>query len=61
MTTTTGDSLPPSFFTAIYAAAPDPWSFATSEYENAKYAVTLAALPRAHYESRSKSAAPLAC
>ena len=51
MTTTTGDSLPPSFFTAIYAAAPDPWSFATSEYENAKYAVTLAALPRAHYES----------
>jgi SAM-dependent methyltransferase len=51
VTTQTGDSLPPSFFDAIYAEAPDPWSFATSEYERAKYAVTLDALPRARYRS----------
>jgi SAM-dependent methyltransferase len=51
MTTLAGDSLPPSFFEAIYAEAPDPWSFATSPYEAAKYAATLAALPRAQYGS----------
>jgi predicted TPR repeat methyltransferase len=51
MTTPAGESLAPSFFNAIYADDPDPWSFATSEYENTKYAVTLAALPRAHYAS----------
>ena len=51
MTTHSGESLPPSFFDAIYAEAPDPWSFATSAYEAAKYAATLAALPRARYES----------
>ena len=51
MTTSSGGSLPPSFFDAIYAEAPDPWSFATSEYEAAKYAATIAALPRARYES----------
>jgi SAM-dependent methyltransferase len=51
MTTPSGESLPPSFFEAIYAEAPDPWSFATSPYEAAKYAATVAALPRAHYGS----------
>jgi hypothetical protein len=51
MTTEAGTSLPPTFFDDIYAQDPDPWSFATSEYENTKYAVTLAALPRAHYGS----------
>ena len=29
----------------------DPWSFATSEYERAKYLVTLAALSKQHYSS----------
>ncbi|MEO6363894.1 MAG: class I SAM-dependent methyltransferase [Caldimonas sp.] len=43
-------SLPPSYFDRIYAADPDPWSFASSEYERSKYAATLDALPRAAYE-----------
>jgi SAM-dependent methyltransferase len=42
-------SLPPDYFEARYAADPDPWRFATSDYERAKYAATLAALPRARY------------
>ena len=51
MTTRSGESLPPSFFEEVYAEDPDPWSFATSEYENTKYAVTLAELPRERYHS----------
>ena len=51
MTTRPHDSLPPGFFDAIYGEADDPWSFATSEYEAAKYAVTLDALPRPRYRS----------
>jgi SAM-dependent methyltransferase len=42
-------SLPPAYFDAVYAADPDPWHFETSAYERAKYAATLAALPRARY------------
>ena len=42
-------SLPPDYFEARYAADPDPWRFATSAYERAKYAATLAALPRPRY------------
>ena len=44
-------SLPPSYFDERYAADPDPWDFETSEYERAKYAATLDALPRARYAS----------
>jgi protein-L-isoaspartate O-methyltransferase len=44
-------SLPASYFDALYQANPDPWKFATSEYEAKKYAATIAALPRAHYHS----------
>ena len=51
MTTRSGESLPPSYFDRVYADAPDPWSFATSEYEQEKYAVTLAELPRERYRS----------
>jgi predicted TPR repeat methyltransferase len=51
VTSQSGDSLPPSFFDAIYAEAPDPWSFATSQYEREKYAVTLSELPRERYRS----------
>lgn len=44
-------SLPPSYFDDVYAADADPWKFETSPYEAAKYAATLAALPRARYAS----------
>ena len=44
------ESLPPSYFDAVYGANPDPWNFTASPYEAAKYAATLAALPRARYE-----------
>ena len=43
-------SLNPSYFDQVYAANADPWSFETSDYERAKYAATLAALPTANYE-----------
>jgi len=33
----------------IYATETDPWSYTTSEYEQTKYARTLAALPKARY------------
>lgn len=44
-------SLPAGYFDALYAADPDPWRFASSEYERSKYAATLAALPRARFEA----------
>lgn len=43
------NSLPPEYFEAIYARDPDPWRFAESAYEQAKYAATLAALARPQY------------
>ena len=42
-------SLPPDYFEAIYARDPDPWRFAESAYERAKYDASLAALTRPHY------------
>lgn len=42
-------SLPPSYFEDLYGRDPDPWRFATSDYERAKYAATLAALPHPRY------------
>ena len=44
-------SLTTDFFEALYRENPDPWQFATSEYEAQKYATTLAALPRDRYKS----------
>lgn len=38
-------SLEPEYFDRLYAEDPDPWGFATSDYERDKYAATLAALP----------------
>ena len=35
----------PAHFDRLYGADPDPWKFATSDYERDKYAATLAALP----------------
>lgn len=45
------ESVAPDYFEQLYAADPDPWGFATSPYETAKYAATLAALPRRRYRS----------
>ena len=43
------DTLGRDHFEALYAARPDPWRLASSDYERAKYAATLAALPRPRY------------
>ena len=45
------DTLPLSHFEAIYSRGDDPWQFASSGYEQAKYGATLAALPRPRYAS----------
>lgn len=42
-------SIPPGWFDSLYAGDPDPWRFASSDYEAGKYAATLEALPRARY------------
>jgi cyclopropane fatty-acyl-phospholipid synthase-like methyltransferase len=42
-------SLSAEYFDSLYAAKQDPWNFAASAYEKAKYDRTLAALPREHY------------
>ncbi|WOD40234.1 class I SAM-dependent DNA methyltransferase [Nodosilinea sp. E11] len=44
-------SLAADFFDRLYQADPDPWRFETSDYEAAKYAATLAALPKPRYAS----------
>ena len=41
--------LGPEFFDELYAGDPDPWGFATSEYERAKYYATIAALEGRRY------------
>jgi alkylation response protein AidB-like acyl-CoA dehydrogenase len=43
------ESLPVKYFERIYAQKRDPWDFESSTYEKAKYAATLAALPRHRY------------
>ncbi len=42
-------SLDAAYFAGIYARSEDPWGFATSPYERAKYDATLAALPAPHF------------
>ena len=44
-------TLAPEYFEDVYNAKDDPWNFTTSDYEAAKYAATIDALPREHYES----------
>jgi hypothetical protein len=39
-------TLKPDHFDALYAANPDPWNFAASPYERAKYTLTLDAIPK---------------
>ena len=43
------DSIDDEFFDSLYSANPDPWRFAASPYERAKYRSTLAALPRPRF------------
>jgi SAM-dependent methyltransferase len=43
-------TLGPDYFEAMYKTAADPWGFDTRWYEARKYAISLAMLPRAHYE-----------
>jgi SAM-dependent methyltransferase len=40
---------PASYFEGMYAASPDPWSFASRWYEERKRAHAMAALPRPRY------------
>jgi len=42
--------LGPAFFDDLYATDPDPWQFATSEYEAAKYQATIDALNSRRFE-----------
>lgn len=50
-----GDAPPPEttlhqgHFDALYAQNPDPWGLSSAWYEQRKYAITLASLPREHY------------
>lgn len=43
-------SLPATYFDQIYASNRDPWGFETRWYEERKYDVTLASLPRSSYQ-----------
>jgi SAM-dependent methyltransferase len=43
-------TLGPDYFAQVYAASPDPWGFTTRWYEQRKYALSLAMLPRREYD-----------
>ncbi len=45
------ETIRPDYFDGLYAADPDPWRFATSDYERGKYAATLAALPSRRFQA----------
>jgi cyclopropane fatty-acyl-phospholipid synthase-like methyltransferase len=40
--------MPRDYFETLYAQEPDPWGFATSDYERRKYAATLEAIGGGH-------------
>jgi protein-L-isoaspartate O-methyltransferase len=42
-------TLKPQYFDALYTADPDPWNFAASPYERAKYTLTLNAMRKPRY------------
>jgi SAM-dependent methyltransferase len=42
-------SLERTYFDTMYENSPDPWSFATSEYEAEKYATTISLLEQRHF------------
>src|ERR1700739_2653337 len=41
--------LPDDYFGQMYSRSADPWELGTRWYEQRKYAITLALLPRQHY------------
>lgn len=45
------DTVDLEHFERLYREKPDPWRFASSSYERAKYGATVRALPRARYAS----------
>jgi 2-polyprenyl-3-methyl-5-hydroxy-6-metoxy-1,4-benzoquinol methylase len=45
------ETIRPDYFESLYTTDPDPWRFATSDYERDKYAATLAALPDRRFGS----------
>ena len=47
----TRPTLKPEYFNALYTVDPDPWNFAASPYEQAKYTLTLNAMPKPRYRS----------
>jgi hypothetical protein len=49
-------TLGPEYFDALYTADPDPWKFAASPYEQAKYTLTLNAMPKPRYRSALEKA-----
>ncbi len=51
MNSSNPQSLSTEFFEQLYQGNPDPWQFATSEYEAEKYAATLKSLPRNLYQA----------
>ncbi|WP_431313502.1 hypothetical protein [Streptomyces lydicus] len=53
-------STPPAYFEAMYAGAVDPWDLAGRWYEQRKYALTLASLPRRRYPDASAPPSPAA-
>lgn len=55
------DSTPASYFTGMYADAPDPWRLADRWYEHRKYTLTLASLPGAATGGPSNRAARSGC
>ena len=44
-------TLKPEYFDTLYTANPDPWNFAASPYERAKFALTLNAMRKPRYRS----------
>lgn len=51
MNDSNGKTLPAAYFDDVYSAGDDPWNFASSRYEAAKYAATVAALPARKYDA----------
>ena len=45
------DRLPDAYFADVYATTSDPWRLAERWYEQRKYAITMAMLPKPRYRS----------